>query len=54
MKNKKLADDLNRWFQIQNHKGINFWNQNPVAIIIKNNLSKWGNFRKKPKGFLDF
>ena len=48
-KQKELADKLKNWFQNQDSKGINFWNQNPVAQVIKINLIKWGNFRKKTK-----
>lgn len=54
MKNQKLAEELNKWFNKQNSRNKNFWTQNPVAKIIKTNLDKWGNFRKKPKKWLDF
>lgn len=49
MKEKELAAELNNWFKQIKIKQ-NFWNRNPVAQVIKENLSKIGNFKNLPRG----
>lgn len=54
MKNKELEIELTKWFNNTNHNYKNFWTHNPIAKIIKSKLNRWGNWRKKPKGYIDF
>ncbi len=49
MTQKQLSIELNNWFK-SNKPDKNFWNANPVALIIKENLIKMGNFKGRKRG----
>lgn len=54
MKNNELFVELEKWFNKVNNKEQNFWHQDKIAKIIKTKLLKWGNWRRRPKNWLDF
>jgi hypothetical protein len=49
MNQQNLNKELINWFNTVN-KSKNFWNANPIAKTIKENLSDWGNFKSNSRG----
>jgi hypothetical protein len=46
----KLAEYLKQWFNQNNISKDHFWERNPVAVIIKNNLKSSGKWRNRARG----
>ena len=46
MSKKELSNELNNWFKSADTSNKNFWNKDPVARIIKENLINWGHFKQ--------
>ena len=56
IKNKELAILIEEWFLSSKNKTKqkNFWNQNTVAKVIKDNINKLNHWKKQKKGYIDF
>lgn len=57
MKTKTLVNELNNWFNKINRNNKrskrNFWGNNLVAKVIKTNLIKWDNWKRRGKDYID-
>ncbi len=49
MNDKELAKEIQKWFNNTNQLDKNFWNRNPVGIILKTNLKDWKHWKNKPR-----
>jgi hypothetical protein len=50
MNQKQLAAEIEKWFKTRNLSEKNFWNNNPVARIMKEKLCALGYWKNLPRG----
>jgi hypothetical protein len=48
--NKRVAEELEKWFNANDLTGRYTWTKNPVGVVMKKYLGQIGRWRTRPRG----